>query len=199
MYMFMLLFQRLRQQLLIWKGYKHVCPFLFSEFYDFRKQNHNVENQESNSVEFFDSSRKDSPANSKLSLTRPGNPTPAEAINGDSGLGIHRDTQSRSRPYNPTPLHAGKNSSFVKMENSIEEIPESREHRVERDENLLQSTLRKQQLQETGPFNDEISSQAYIMTPDREFAIDNQFGGMPAYLVLVLTVRTFSNEFWVVF
>ncbi|XP_065057686.1 sperm-associated antigen 17-like isoform X2 [Rhopilema esculentum] len=157
------------------------------EFYDLRKQNH-VENQESNSVEFFDSSRKDSPANSKLSLTRPGNPTPAEAINGDSGLGIHRDTQSRSRPYNPTPLHAGKNSSHVKMENSIEEMPESREHHVERDENLLQTTLRKQQLQETGPFNDELS-QAYIMTPNREFAIDTQFGDQsPRYSSLTYSV-----------
>ena len=58
---------------------------------------------------------------SKQSLGRPGNPTPAEATtNGDSGLGIHRDAQSRTRPYNPTPLHALKTSS-VMLSNSAHE------------------------------------------------------------------------------
>ena len=58
---------------------------------------------------------------SKQSLGRPGNPTPAEATtNGDSGLGIHRDAHSRTRPYNPTPLHALKTSS-VMLNNSAHE------------------------------------------------------------------------------
>ena len=69
-----------------------------------------------------------SPFDTKLSVNRPGNPTPAEAASGDSGLGNHREMQNRSRPFNPTPHQASKSNHRmydVPINESINEIAET--------------------------------------------------------------------------
>ena len=73
-------------------------------------------------------SSKTSPLDVKIVASRPENPTPAEAVSGDSGLGIHREVQSRSRPFNPTPHHAlksGSNMYSASVKESINEMPET--------------------------------------------------------------------------
>jgi len=110
------------------------------EYYDLRKSLQPLEDKSNSADEGVNISSISSPFDTKLSVNRPGNPTPAEAASGDSGLGNHREMQNRSRPFNPTPHQASKSNHRmydVPINESINEIAETQYAGADQEANNL--------------------------------------------------------------